>query len=362
MKGVLVLEDGTVFHGESCGKPGQTGGEVVFSTAMTGYQEVFTDPSFAGQIVALTYPLVGNYGISACYQEAARAAARGIIIKEEAVDISGGAKVKRLSQFLEENDLVGIKGVDTRTLTKHLRTHGTMRGIISTLETPVDVLVQMARELPLISEQKLTEQVSTADRYILPGSWPTVAVLDLGVKSNSIRTLSKLGCTVVVLPAYSTPGDIMAVEPDGLFISNGPGDPKSIPQVTETVRSLLGCLPMMGICMGHQILALALGADTYKMKFGHRGGNQPVKDLATGRVYITSQNHGFSIRPESLPHDTVVTHINLNDGTIEGIKHKHLPLFSVQFHPEGAPGPRDTTNLFIDFMRNMSLQGGGHCA
>ena len=362
MKAVLVLEDGTVFDGISCGIAGEVGGEVVFSTAMTGYQEIITDSSFAGQIITLTYPLIGNYGIASCYQESARTAAKGIIVKEETTTCQKGFKGKTVQQFLEENRLVGIKGVDTRTLTKHLRTHGSMRGIISSEETSVEELVQKANELPLITEQKLVEEVSSTKKYTIRGGWPTVAVLDFGVKSNIIRSLNKLGCTVVVLPANSTLDEIKSVEPDGLVLSNGPGNPSMISDVIDTVKDLLESMPIMGICLGHQVLGAALGGSTYKMKFGHRGGNQPVKDLEKDRVFITSQNHGFCVSKEGLPSDVVITHLNLNDGSVEGIKHKHLPVFSIQFHPEGAPGPKDTAYLFKEFMNMISLQGGGSCA
>ncbi|WP_028308007.1 glutamine-hydrolyzing carbamoyl-phosphate synthase small subunit [Desulfitibacter alkalitolerans] len=359
MKAVLVLEDGTVFQGISCGINGEAGGEVVFSTAMTGYQEIISDPSFAGQLITLTYPLVGNYGMASRYQESANTAARGIIIKEETMSYQKGLKGKTLQQYLEENRLIGIKGVDTRTLTRHIRTHGSMRGIISTKETPIEELLQKANEILPITEQNLVDQVTTPKKYTIPGGWPAVAVLDFGVKSNIIRSLNKLGCTVIVFPAHATPEEIKAAEPDGLLLSNGPGDPMMIPHAIDTVKSLLNSMPVMGICMGHQILGTALGARTYKMKFGHRGGNQPVKDLQKDRVFVTSQNHGFCLSKEDLPDDVVITHINLNDGSIEGIKHGHLPVFSIQFHPEGAPGPKDTEYLFKEFMNMISLQGGG---
>ena len=359
MEAVLVLEDATVFYGESCGIQGEVGGEVVFSTAMTGYQEIITDPSFAGQLITFTYPLIGNYGTSSYYQEANKPVTKGVIIKEATEGFHGRIKGKLLQQFLKENNLVGIKGVDTRTLTKHIRNHGTMRGIISSDGTPLDILLARVKKLPLIIEQRLVEEVSTTEKYIVPGGWPTIAVLDLGVKSSIIKALNKLGCTVVVMPSSSSAEEIMAIEPDALLVSNGPGNPELLTDITATVKELLGVMPIMGICLGHQVLGIAMGLTNYKMKFGHRGGNQPVKDLKTGKVFITSQNHGFCLSSDNLPEDVLVSHINLNDGSIEGIRHASLPAFSVQFHPEGSPGPMDSLDLFAECIRLIETKSGG---
>lgn len=362
MEAKLVLEDGEIFVGKSCGIPGTAFGEVVFNTSMNGYQEIMTDPSYAGQIVTFTYPLVGNYGVHGSYQESAASWAQGIIVKELCTAPGGSRIDKKLQAFLEEQRLVGICDIDTRTLTKHLRVMGTMRGIITTEDIPVEELTKKAQSIPHLSEIDLVAKVTCEKPYILPGGQTTVAVIDMGVKHNILRSLTSRGCTVVVLPAKTAYEDIMKYSPQGIILSNGPGDPKTVSYVANTVKKLLGKVPIMGICMGHQVLGIALGGETFKLKFGHRGGNHPVKNLQTGRVDITSQNHGFALKEEGLPHDVEITHVNLNDGTVEGIEHKNLPAFSIQYHPEGAPGPHDSRNLFDKFLNMVEGDRGNQSA
>lgn len=353
LPGVLVLEDGTVYEGEAFGALGRSFGEVVFNTGMTGYQEVLTDPSYAGQIVNMTYPLIGNYGVNPDDNQSRRPWVRGFVVREACAEPSNWRSQEALPEFLARHGIIGLAGVDTRALTRRLRTYGTMRGLLSTLPEDVanpQALVQEVRERQL-DGPSLVPTVTTPAPYRLPGTGPRVVVVDLGIKLNILRQLTAYDLDLVVVPNRASAAEILALEPRGVVLSNGPGDPKDVPETIATVRELIPRLPIFGICLGHQILGLALGGDTYKLKFGHRGSNHPVKDLLTGRVYITSQNHGYALAAESLPPAVEVTHRNLNDGTVEGIRHRELPLYSVQYHPEASPGPEENRYLFEEFVR-----------
>ncbi|MBE3588493.1 MAG: glutamine-hydrolyzing carbamoyl-phosphate synthase small subunit [Thermoanaerobacteraceae bacterium] len=359
MQAILALEDGSVYTGRAFGARGESWGEVVFNTGMTGYQEILTDPSYCGQIVVMTYPLIGNYGINREDFEAKRSFVRGFVVREECDRPSNWRASYRLSDFLAREGVVGISGIDTRALTRHLRNQGTMRGVLSTGCGDPALLVEKARHCPQLTGQELVPQVATKEIYILEGSGHRVVLVDFGSKLNIIRHLKERDCTVVVVPPTTPAREILALDPDGILLSNGPGDPVDVPYAIKTVRELIGTRPMFGICLGHQVMSLALGAKTYKMKFGHRGANHPVKDLATGKVYITSHNHGFSVAEDSLAGLPVeVSHRNLNDGTVEGIRHKYLPLFSVQYHPEASPGPRESAYLFDQFIDLMCREKG----
>lgn len=360
MKGYLVLEDGSVFAGEGFGAVTEMAGEVVFNTGMTGYQEVLTDPSYCGQIVTMTYPLIGNYGINPEDFESRKPWLRGFIVKELCDSPSHWQAVKSLSAYLAENGIPGLAGIDTRALTRHLRTAGAMRGVIATTlsdEAPtaeqVALWVSQAKAFAM-HDHVMT--VTTPQPYRIPGAGHRVVVIDYGLKENILRSLAERDCDLTVVPAYWTAEQILALNPDGIMLTNGPGDPTDVPEAIETVRQLIsyGKLPIFGICLGHQITSLALGAKTYKLKYGHRGANHPVKDFTTGRVYITSQNHGYAVDDATLPHDVVVTHRNLNDGTVEGIAHMSRPVFTVQYHPEAAPGPQESAYLFDRFVARMS--------
>ncbi|MBO8136558.1 MAG: glutamine-hydrolyzing carbamoyl-phosphate synthase small subunit [Desulfotomaculum sp.] len=353
MNALLVLEDGSVFKGKAFGAAGQKYGEVVFNTGMTGYQEVLTDPSYCGQIVVMTYPLIGNYGINKDDFEAKKSYVRGFVVRENCQHPSNWRASSKIDEFLAREGVIGISGVDTRQLTKILRNHGTMRGIISTEVQDPEILLDQVKEVPHLSGQKLVPTVAAQEIYTVPGEGHRVVLVDFGAKQNIVRCLNNRGCEVVVVPPDTAAKDILALNPAGLMLSNGPGDPVDVPYAVKTVKELLDKLPVFGICLGHQVLGLALGGKTYKLKFGHRGANHPVKDLASGRVYITSQNHGFAVDGSSLPGDVAVSHINLNDNTVEGMKHRSLPVFSVQYHPEAAPGPEDSEYLFDTFMEMM---------
>lgn len=348
----LFLEDGKVFAGSAFGTPISREGEVVFNTSMTGYQEILTDPSYCGQIVVMTYPLIGNYGANTEDFEAPRPVAQGLVVRELCNYPGNWRQDENMEEFCTRNGITGIAGVDTRALTRHLRKRGTMQGILTTDYAAGQQWLTRVQSGELVRQTDLVEQVSTKQTYHIPGKGPLVAVLDFGIKQNILRTAHEQGCRLAVLPAWSKPDEILALKPQGLLLSNGPGDPKDVPYAVETIKALLGRLPIFGICLGHQLLSLALGADTYKLRFGHRGANHPVQDLATGQVNITSQNHGYAVAEESLANLPIkITHKNLNDGTIEGIRHKTLPAFSVQYHPEAAPGPHDSEYLFAEFFK-----------
>jgi len=365
---LLALADGRVFRGEACGATGEAQGEVVFNTAMTGYQEILTDPSYRGQIVCMTYPLIGNYGINAEDMESRRPWVNGFIVKEACPFPSNWRGRMRLEDYMGEQGLVGIQGIDTRALTRCLRDHGAQDGIISTVELDAERLVERARALPGLVGRDLVSEV-TVDRpygwsegrwdpargYLPPPAarWRVVAY-DSGIKQNILRQLASLGCAVEVLPAWTPAAAVLEKEPDGVFLANGPGDPEGVPYLVESVRELIGRVPIFGICLGNQILGLAFGGATYKLKFGHHGANHPVRDLLSGRVEITAQNHGFAVDPESVaPFGLEETHVNLNDRTSEGMRHRELPIFSVQYHPEASPGPHDAHYLFHRFVEMM---------
>ncbi len=357
MKALLALEDGRYFEGTSFGASGESCGEVVFNTGMTGYQEVLTDPSYKGQIVAMTYPLIGNYGINDEDAESRSLWLEGFVIGELSQITSNWRSEKDLSVYLEENNIVGIEGVDTRALTKHIRTRGAMKAIISTVDDDVASLVQKACASPELEGRDLVTSVTCETPYHLNGSeGPRVVVMDFGVKKSILNQLTDTGCSVTVLPAHASIDEIMEWKPEGILLSNGPGDPDAVKYAIATTKGLLemGTIPIFGICLGQQILALALGGRTYKLKFGHHGSNQPVKCLKTGKIDITVQNHGFCVDIDSLDRTSIeMTHSNLNDKTLEGFEHRELRAFSVQFHPEAGPGPHDARYLFQRFVDMM---------
>ncbi|MFZ5649980.1 MAG: glutamine-hydrolyzing carbamoyl-phosphate synthase small subunit [Bacillota bacterium] len=354
MKAILALEDGTYFIGNAFGSRGERWGEVVFNTGMTGYQEILTDPSYCGQIVVMTYPLIGNYGINREDFESKKSYVRGFVVKEDCDHPSNWRASYKISDFLSREGVPGISGIDTRALTRHLRNFGTMRGVISNDISDPAALVEKARSCPQLTGQQMVPEVSTKEMYRVGGEGRRVVLIDFGSKLNIIRHLQMRGCDIYVVPHNTGANEIMAYSPDGVMLSNGPGDPVDVPYAAGAVRELAGRVPIFGICLGHQIMSIAMGAKTYKMKFGHRGSNHPVKDITTGRVYITSHNHGFSVDEESMDGlGLVVTHRNLNDNTVEGMRHVSLPLFSVQYHPEASPGPTESDYLFDQFIEMM---------
>ncbi|MFH0910153.1 MAG: glutamine-hydrolyzing carbamoyl-phosphate synthase small subunit [Planctomycetota bacterium] len=365
MKGCLALEDGRVFAGVSFGAQGSAEGEIVFNTSMTGYQEILTDPSYHGQIVAMTYPLIGNCGTNPEDVESSRPRVRGFVVREYCPVPSSHRSRLSLRDYLREHGIVALSEVDTRALTRHVRTAGAMRAVIASDDQDPGALVAQARRSPGLVGRDLVREVTCEKPFawIEPCPWALrregkarrrVVAYDFGMKYNILRYLTSFGCEVAVVPASTSAEAVLAMNPDGVFLSNGPGDPAAVPYAVESIRTLLGQKPLFGICLGHQVLALALGGKTYKLKFGHRGANQPVKDLASGRVAITSQNHGFAVDMESLREKPVrVTQINLNDRTVEGLEHCAWPAFSVQYHPEASPGPHDAEGLFGRFVDAM---------
>jgi len=358
MKATLLLEDGTLFRGKGFGRQGEAFGEVVFNTSITGYQEIITDPSYKGQIVAMTYPLIGNYGVNEEDVESARPWLEGFVVKELSAIRSNWRSTMGLDEYLKVNNIVGIQGIDTRALTRHIRLQGAMQAVISTKDFNEESLMKKLKAAPRLVGVDLVRDVTCKQPYDWQGNPKKahfkVVALDCGIKYYILRHLNSVGCKVKVVPAATSPDEILKLKPDGALLSNGPGDPAAVAYVIETVRRLVGKIPIFGICLGHQMLGLALGGKTYKLKFGHHGGNHPVKDLATGKVAITSQNHGFCVDIKSIPHKgTVMTHLNLYDNTAEGLENKRLKLFSVQYHPEAGPGPHDAAYLFKKFALMM---------
>lgn len=366
MRAVLALADGTYFEGESFGVPGEALGEVVFNTSMMGYQEILTDPSYRGQIVTMTYPLIGNYGVNEEDVESHRPWVEGFIVKECSPVVSNWRAKQSLPEFMQDHGIVGIEGIDTRALTRHLRDYGAQEGIISTEDVDPAALSARARAWPSLDGRDLVQDVTCAASYPWQedatafakperqaGASPLIVAYDYGIKRNTLRRFADWGCRVTVVPASMPAEAVLEMQPDGVFLSNGPGDPAALSYAIEQIKHFLGVKPVMGICLGHQLLALASGAQTFKLKFGHHGGNQPIRDLRTERVLITAENHGFAIDPETLPDAMEVTHVNLNDQTIEGIRHREWPVFSVQYHPEASPGPHDAYALFEPFITSM---------
>jgi carbamoyl-phosphate synthase small subunit len=369
MDAILALEDGRIFRGHGYGASGERFGEVVFNTSLSGYQEILTDPSYAGQIVILTYPHIGNYGVNPLDSESARPYAEGLVVRELSELASNWRSVEETSDFLAEYGLPVISHIDTRALVRHLRQYGSKRGVLSTVDFDEASLLAKAKAVPSMVGLDLASRVTTLWRY----QWtePTrnifaeskqverrarfhVVAYDYGIKQNILRKLVDVGCRVTIVPATTSAEEVLELKPEGVFLSNGPGDPEPLEYAAQAVRGLMGKVPIFGICLGHQIIGLALGGRTYKLKFGHHGGNHPVMNLETRKVEITAQNHGFAVDPDSLNSSEVaLTHMNLNDQTLEGLRHKSLPLFSVQYHPEASPGPHDSAYLFDRFAKMM---------
>ncbi len=350
MKAKLILENGTVFEGRAFGYLKETVGEVVFNTGMTGYQEILTDPSYYGQIVTMTYPMIGNYGINLDDMESTGAKVRGFIVREKCDNPNNWRCEFELEHYLKRNKIMGLEGIDTRALTKIIRNNGTMRGIITVRDLTESMILN---KLDAFNNTNAVREVSTKETIVHEGEGLHIAMMDFGMKNNIVRSFQKRGCKLTVFPVSATAEEVLAVNPDGVFLSNGPGDPKDLSDVVEEIKKLIGVKPITGICLGHQLLALALGGDTEKLKFGHRGANHPVKDLKRNRVMITSQNHGYVMKNDPLPEGVEITHINLNDETVEGMRHSEKRIYSIQFHPEACPGPHDTDGIFDEFVAEM---------
>jgi carbamoyl-phosphate synthase small subunit len=354
---LLVLEDGRAFRGRAWGAEGEACGEMVFNTSMSGYQEVLTDPSYAGQVVCMTYPLIGNYGVNSADEESARPWVEGFVVREASRLASNWRSEESLDSYLKRWNVPAVEHVDTRALVRHIRDKGAMRACVSSIDLDEASLLEKARASTPMENRELASAVTTPRVYDIPAAGEErfrVVCYDFGVKRNSLNELAALGCRVTVVPASTPAADVLAMRPDGVYLSNGPGDPASMTEVVTEIGNLVRQgVPTFGICFGHQLLGRAFGGDTYKLRFGHRGGNQPVKDLASGRVEITSHNHGFAVSRESLPAEVEVTHVNLNDGCVEGMRHKSLPVISVQYHPEAAPGPHDAEHHFRRFVGLM---------
>ncbi|WP_017471823.1 carbamoyl phosphate synthase small subunit [Amphibacillus jilinensis] len=349
MKRDLILEDGTVFTGEALGDLNEKQGEIVFNTGMTGYQEILSDPSYCGQMVTMTYPLIGNYGINRDDFESINPSIHGLIVKEMCDQPSNFRHEMRLDTYLASKGIPAISGIDTRQLTKKIRQHGTMRAVLTGVKSAQTEAVNWS---PIIKDQ--VKRVSTKNPYVVPGRGYRVVLVDFGMKHGILRDLTKRNCHVTVVPYWYSAQDIMALKPDGLMLTNGPGDPKHVPEAINMIKAILGRVPIFGICLGHQLLALACGANTEKMKFGHRGANHPVKDLQLNRAFLTSQNHGYAVKADSLNDtDLMLTHVAINDETVEGISHRYYSAFSVQYHPESSPGPEDTSYLFDQFITEI---------
>ncbi len=377
MQAILALEDGRIFRGQGYGHPGECSGEVVFNTSLTGYQEIATDPSYAGQIVVLTNPQIGNYGTNQADNESARPFIEGLIVREFSAVSSNWRSEQVTDEYMERYAVPVLAEIDTRALVRHLRTNGVMRGVISTQSSDAEALIQRARKIRKMDGTDLARVVSTKSIYqfdasdsrnqsgdsLLPDDLYQndkarkrlhVVAYDFGIKQNILRMLTREGCRVTVVPAETTADDVLGLKPDGVFLSNGPGDPEPVDYAVKAIRDMMGRVPVFGICLGHQLCGLALGGKTYKLKYGHHGGNHPVKNNATGKVEITAHNHNFAVDPDSInANDVELTHVDLNDQTLEGLRHKTLPLFSVQYHPEAAPGPHDSHYLFRDFRKMM---------